>query len=107
MPDMGQDFFTRRARRAQHLKELRQYYLMPGSVPEVQERGTRLTMRDGGSISVRIYKPEQSGVPLAGSPLYVAFHEGGWSMGDFTDEEMNCRMISKELGAVCVNVEYR
>ena len=107
MPDMGKDFFTQRARRAQHLKGLRKYYPIPGPISEVHERNTRLTMRDGGSISVRIYTPEQSRIPTLGSPLYVAFHEGGWSMGDFTDEEMNCRMISKELGAVCVNVEYR
>jgi len=104
---MGKDFFTRRARRAQHLKGLRQYYPIPGPVPEVQERNTRLTMRDGGDITIRIYKPEKSLVPEGGSPLYVAFHEGGWSMGDFTDEEMNCRMVCKELGAIAVNVEYR
>ncbi|QDS73414.1 hypothetical protein FKW77_008322 [Venturia effusa] len=107
MPVFGNDFFTRRARRAQHLKGLRQFYPIPGSIPEVRERSTRLTMRDGGSISVRIYTPEKSRVPDAGSPLYVAFHEGGWCMGDLTDEEMNCRMVSRELGAVCVNVEYR
>jgi len=28
-------------------------------------------------------------------------------MGDLKDEEMNCRMFSKELGATCINVEYR
>ncbi|KAI4947437.1 hypothetical protein J4E91_006791 [Alternaria rosae] len=35
------------------------------------------------------------------------YHEGGWSMGDLTDEDMNCRMFARDLGAVCVNVEYR
>ena len=35
------------------------------------------------------------------------YHEGGWSMGDLTDEEVNCRLFCRELGAVCVNVEYR
>ncbi|TID25987.1 AB hydrolase superfamily protein B1A11.02 [Venturia nashicola] len=107
MPDLGDDLFTRRARRAQHLKRLRQFYPIPGPIPGVQERNRRLTMRDGGTISVRIYTPAQDRISPSGSPLYVAFHEGGWSMGDFTDEEMNCRMFSKELGAVCVNVEYR
>ena len=28
-------------------------------------------------------------------------------MGDLTDEELNCRMFSRDLGAVCVNVDYR
>jgi acetyl esterase/lipase len=35
------------------------------------------------------------------------YHEGGWSMGDLTDEDLNCRMFSRDLGTVCVNVEYR
>ncbi|EME44667.1 hypothetical protein DOTSEDRAFT_72203 [Dothistroma septosporum NZE10] len=35
------------------------------------------------------------------------FHEGGWCMGDLTDEDLNCRMFSRDLGAVCVNVDYR
>jgi acetyl esterase/lipase len=107
MPDMGKDFYTRRARRAAHLADLRHLYPIPGPIPEVQERGTRLTMRDGATIMIHIYNPQASLVPSNGSPLFVAFHEGGWSMGDLTDEEMNCRMISKELGAVSVNVEYR
>ncbi|KAK6396585.1 hypothetical protein LTR65_008483 [Meristemomyces frigidus] len=34
-------------------------------------------------------------------------HEGGWSMGDLTDEDLNCRMFARDLGAVCVNVDYR
>lgn len=28
-------------------------------------------------------------------------------MGDLTDEDLNCRMFARDLGAVCVNVEYR
>lgn len=28
-------------------------------------------------------------------------------MGDLSDEEVNCRLFSRDLGAVCVNVEYR
>ena len=29
-------------------------------------------------------------------------------MGDLSDEEVNCRLLfSRDLGAVCVNVEYR
>lgn len=37
----------------------------------------------------------------------MMYHEGGWSMGDLTDEDLNCRMFTRDLGAVCVNVEYR
>lgn len=28
-------------------------------------------------------------------------------MGDLTDEDLNCRLFARDLGAVCVNVEYR
>lgn len=35
------------------------------------------------------------------------FHEGGWMMGDLTDEDQNCRLFARDLGAVSVNVEYR
>jgi acetyl esterase/lipase len=58
------------------------------------------------SIRARVYQPV-AGAPAGGSPLIIMYHEGGWSMGDLSDEDLNCRMFSKELGAVCVNVEYR
>ena len=64
-------------------------------------------MRDGQEITLRIYTPKKLLVPPGGSPLFVAFHEGGFHMGDLTDEELNCRSFSKELGFVCVNVDYR
>lgn len=98
---------TLRINRAMHLASLRQYYPIPGPIAEVQERDVLIEMRDAVLITVRIYTPQHSLVPAGGSPLYVAFHEGGWCFGDLTDEEMNCRMFSKELGAVCVNVDYR
>jgi len=28
-------------------------------------------------------------------------------MGDLSDEDQNCRLFTRELGAVCVNVDYR
>lgn len=64
-----------------------------------------MTVRDGFSVPVKIYVPVRK-LP-SGSPLIVMYHEGGWSMGDFSDEDQNCRMFSRDLGAVCVNVEYR
>lgn len=65
-----------------------------------------MRVRDGATIRVRVYKPI-AGPPEGGSPLIMMYHEGGWSMGDLSDEEMNCRMFVRELGAVCGNVEYR
>lgn len=65
----------------------------------------RVPARDGHNIPVKIYVPVKK--PPAGSPLIVMLHEGGWVMGDLSDEDLNCRMFSRDLGAVCVNVDYR
>ncbi len=65
-----------------------------------------VTTRDGAKIPVRVYQPVK-GPPDGGSPLVVMYHEGGWCMGDLTDEDLNCRLFARDLGAVCVNVEYR
>lgn len=55
----------------------------------------------------RIYSPEQGNGEGRGRPLIVMYQEGGWTTGDLTDEEVNCRLFSRDLGAVCVNVSYR
>lgn len=64
-----------------------------------------IPVRDGSEIRVRIYSPISP--PSGGSPLIILYHEGAWMMGDITDEETNGRLFSRELGAVCVNVDYR
>jgi acetyl esterase/lipase len=103
----GADFFEHRAARAAHLEKLRHLYPIPGPIPDsVTEYLQEIPTRDGATIRVRVYQPV-SGPPERGSPLIMMYHEGGWSMGDLSDEELNCRMFTKELGAVCVNVEYR
>ncbi|KAF2166742.1 hypothetical protein M409DRAFT_66336 [Zasmidium cellare ATCC 36951] len=97
-----------RQNRAAHLASLRHLYPMPGPIPdEVQEFLHHIPARDGFEIPVKIYiptKPLESG---KGRPLVVMFHEGGWTRGDLTDEDLNCRMFARDLGAVCVNVDYR
>ncbi|KAF2853990.1 alpha/beta-hydrolase [Plenodomus tracheiphilus IPT5] len=96
-----------RTARASHLQRLRHLYPIPGPIPDVvTETMHTVPTRDGASINVRVYQPA-SGPPERGSPLIMMYHEGGWSMGDLTDEDMNCRLFTRELGAVCVNVEYR
>lgn len=95
-----------RAARATHLAGLRHLYPIPGPIPEVVKETEHLVkVRDGTEIRIIIYTPTKP--PATGSPLIVMFHEGGWCMGDLTDEALNCRMFSRDLGAVCVNVEYR
>jgi acetyl esterase/lipase len=103
----GADFFAIRAARAEHLRKLRHLYPIPGPIPdEVTETMHDVPVRDGATIRVRVYQPVK-GPPDEGSALVVMYHEGGWSMGDLTDEDMNCRLFVRELSVVAVNVEYR
>ena len=109
------DFFAKRAHRAATLRERHHLRYVPGPIPDqVHEEDLRIPVRDGAEITVRVYRPvaDRSSAPegeggTRGRPLIVMYHEGGWSMGDLTDEEVNCRLFCRDLGAVCVNVEYR
>jgi hypothetical protein len=99
-----------RAHRATTLREKHHLRYLPGPIPEqVSEEDRRIPVRDGAEITVRIYRPVTGteGVDSVSRPLIVMYHEGGFSMGDLSDEETNCRLFSRDLGAVCVNVEYR
>ncbi|KAK6194266.1 pre-mRNA-splicing factor rse1 [Pestalotiopsis sp. IQ-011] len=108
-PYYGKDTHAaKRAHRAATLREKHRLRYIPGPIPEeVAEEDRQIRVRGGAEIRVRIYTP----VPLSSEkkkrPLFVMYHEGGWSMGDLTDEEVNCRLFARDLNAVCVNVEYR
>lgn len=92
--------------RFEHLAKLRHLYPIPGPIPEhVTEADHHIEARDGFKIPVKIYKPVKQS--SQGWPVFVALHEGGWAMGDLTDEDLNCRMASRDLGMVCINVDYR
>jgi acetyl esterase/lipase len=103
----GTEISEWRASRATHLQKLRHLYPIPGPIPDtVKETLRDVPTRDGETIRVKVYQPVK-GAPEGGSPLILMYHEGGWMMGDLTDEDLNCRMFVRDLGAVCVNVEYR
>ncbi|KIW03885.1 uncharacterized protein PV09_05178 [Verruconis gallopava] len=72
---------------------------------DIKEEDITVTARDGYLIPVRTYKPKDP--PEGGSPLIVLYHGGGFCLGDLQNEELNCRNFVKDLGAVCVNVDYR
>ena len=98
----------RRRTRAEHLARLRHLMPLGGKpIPEVEESDIQIPTRDGEELHVRIYTPQDSKRVPGGGPLILMFHEGGFTSGDLTDEELNCRLFSREFGAVCGNVEYR
>ena len=95
-----------REHRATRLREMHHLRYLPGPIPEqVREEDRQIPVRDGAEIGVRVYTPTKP--PEKGSPLIVMYHEGAWMMGDLSDEEVNCRLFARDLGAVCVNVDYR
>jgi len=110
-PNLSDPYYGRtdhtalREHRAAILKEKWALRYLPGPIAEVTEQDRKIPVRDGSEITIRVYKP----VTKKGdrTPLIVMFHEGGWGMGNLSDEEVNCRLFSRDLGAVCVNVEYR
>ncbi|KUI61670.1 hypothetical protein VP1G_08825 [Cytospora mali] len=99
-PPPGSDFFARREHRAAMLREKHHLRYIPGPIPEVAEHDRKISVRDGSEVTVRIYEPVKSAVHDDGRPLIVMYHEGGWSMGDLSDEETNCRLFTRDLGAV-------
>lgn len=104
----GTDIASWRTSRAEHLQKLRHSYPIPGPIPDsVYETLHDVPARDGKSIRVKVYQPARAHPEGRKSPLIMMFHEGAWMMGDLTDEDLNCRMFARDLGAVCVNVEYR
>ena len=67
--------------------------------------GFNIKGKDGNEVPVTVYKPEKP--REGGAPLIVFYHGGGFTVGDRSYEEVNCRLFSVKLGCVCVNVEYR
>ena len=53
----------------------------------------------------RIYKPANAtGAPM---PIIVYYHGGGWVIADVNTYDSAPRLLSKQLGAIVVSVEYR
>jgi acetyl esterase len=57
----------------------------------------------GDSIPVRVYRPAVEGT----APTVVFLHGGGFVIGDLDTHEGVCRLLSHDVGAVVVSVDYR
>jgi acetyl esterase/lipase len=55
----------------------------------------------------RIYKPAVSSGGGARLPVIVYYHGGGWVIADVNTYDATPRLLSKQLGAIVVSVEYR
>ena len=75
---------------------------MGQSIPGVSEKDHQVTMRDGESITCRVYTSEKEGGALG-----VIIHGGGWCIGGLENEELLCRLCCSKFGMVMVNMDYR
>jgi acetyl esterase len=56
-----------------------------------------------GPVPIRTYRPDVEGTV----PTVVFFHGGGFVIGDIETHDDHARLISHQLGAVVVSVDYR
>ncbi|KAJ9645567.1 hypothetical protein H2204_001148 [Knufia peltigerae] len=68
------------------------------------EEDRQLPVRDGTSITIRIYRPR---LPRGPSPVMVFSHSGGWCMGSLDTEEFICQLLCIRLNLVIFSVGYR
>lgn len=57
----------------------------------------------GGRLRLRVYSPDDT----PDAPAVLAFHGGGWVLGDLLWMEGQCRNLAKAVGCKVVSVEYR
>lgn len=60
----------------------------------------------GGDLPIRIYKPAGANVSDS-RPLVLNFHGGGWMLGGLPQGDWMCSVVSRDVDAVVVSVDYR
>lgn len=61
----------------------------------------------GGAVPLRIYFPLDADATVAGLPVLVYFHGGGFVLCDLDSHDSCCRRLANGAGAVVVSVDYR
>jgi acetyl esterase len=56
----------------------------------------------GGSLRMRLYRPEVGRLPLA-----LFFHGGGWTINDLDTHDELCRRLAKRSGWLLASLDYR
>jgi acetyl esterase/lipase len=68
------------------------------------EEDRPIMVRDGNSITVRVYRPTNH---PDSRPVMVYAHSGGYCMGGLDTEEFICQTLCMKLGIIIVSVAYR
>ena len=61
----------------------------------------------GGDIPIRVSKPREAGDGSAPPPTLLYFHGDGWVKGDIETHDDFCRLLTNDVGAMVVSVDYR
>ncbi|KAJ4142142.1 hypothetical protein NW754_014933 [Fusarium falciforme] len=81
---------------------------LPSNVPEsgrdISISDGSVTVRDGASIRIRVYKPLNIS---KGHTLFLNIHGGGWTTGRPETEEWQNRLIAYRTKVIVVSVDYR
>lgn len=80
---------------------------MQSSLPKEQtwvEFDRDVPVRDGSTVEIRVYVPNDADGPLA---LGMMLHAGGWFMGDLENEKFMCKFLCSRLNIAMVNVNFR
>lgn len=104
------DINSIRANRIAHLETRRPQYPISGPIPDiVSEKDVFVDYPAANSkIQVRVYSathPSDS-VKYSGAPVILLMHEGGFMLGDISDEEHNARLFVSSFDCVVLNIEY-
>jgi acetyl esterase/lipase len=99
-----------RIERIAYLDTQRGKYPIPGPIPEVvHEEDVYIDYPPSRTkIQVRVYSPVSPSVKAdAGTlPVIVLMHEGGFILGDISDEQHNARLFVSSFECIVLNVEY-
>jgi len=90
-----------RFRSAQTARRFQWVVMPPG--PKQVVASHRLVPVEGGRITVRLYRPADTGR----LPLHVFIHGGGWCGGTLDERDPRCRVIADGARCVVASVDYR
>ena len=78
-----------------------------GPLPDgITVANRRIATKDGGSVPVRLYRPDRLS-PEAKLPALLYAHGGGWVFGNLDSHDVLCAQLAIEAGIAVLAVDYR
>ena len=90
--------------RASYERSARILDIPPAPMFDVQD--IELSTRDGASIRLRLYHPQEPNWAVP-TPALLYFHGGGFTVGSIETHDALCRKLAADAGCAVVSVDYR